>query len=152
VCRRVDLRAVDHDLGRELLLLPAAGVQELIDRLRDIGLAAAANRNLAALEPELRQHRDDVIPLRRKVLMQDRARVLPLVDFVVLVDEGGEEVGGHGVRLAELELQLTGPCTVRENQLLSSFALFREIRFLEFSKTVLQKQPVRRSADAETSA
>lgn len=77
-------------------------VQERVDRLRDLRLAAAADRDLAALEPELAQHRDQVVPLRREILLEDRARVLPLVHLVVRADECRQQIGSHAARLADL--------------------------------------------------
>ena len=93
--RGLRVRPVDDDLRLELLLLPSEPVKPAVNGLGDFRLATAADGDPASKEPEIRQHRDDVVKFLRKILFEDGAGVLPFVDFVVFAQERGKNVCRH---------------------------------------------------------
>ena len=50
---------------------------------------------MVSQETEIHQNGHDVVPFVREVLIKNRARMTPLVDFVVISDEQGDVIYGH---------------------------------------------------------
>jgi hypothetical protein len=87
VSRRIYCVSIDDNLGGEAFLYPILLCERVVNCFRDGGFVAPADVNPTASQSESGEYVYDIRERRWKVLMQDGAGVLPLVDFVMLSDE-----------------------------------------------------------------
>ena len=84
---RIKAFLIDDEFSVESLFLPATLSQCAIKGIGNLGLSAAADGEPAFFQPEIVQYITDVTPFIRKVLLQDGARMLPFMDFIMLTNE-----------------------------------------------------------------